>query len=93
MANEDESISIHHIYKYGKWEELERHAEDLLSMLATRTVMLKYDQKTMPVPMMYSDEDETVEMTVGDIECEIEVLGDRLYDLSRLNFKEEEHRG
>jgi hypothetical protein len=37
---------------------------------------------------MYT-EDEEVEMTVGDIECEIEVLGDRLYVLTRLDYEKE----
>jgi len=89
----DESIQIHHIYKYGKWEELMLHTDELLDMLIARETLLKYKPEgTIAVNVTYTD-DETVEMSVGDIECELEAVGDRIYELTRLDIDMEAHRG
>jgi len=78
MPNEA-AISIHLVLKGKKWELIQDVAEELACMCVAHEEALKNGEEPTGIVMM----------TAGDIECEVEVYGDALWQLTRLDYKEQ----
>ena len=87
------AISIHLVMKGEKWQLLQDWAENLVDMCGAHEVALA--QGEAPVwkwngSVHQPDEvSEIVMMTAADIECEVEVCGDGIWQITRIDYKED----
>ena len=88
MADNEESISIHLVLKGKKWELIQDVAEELACMCVAHAEALEKDEAPCPYGE-FGKPTGIVMMNAGDIECEIEVYGDALYTLTRIDYKED----
>ena len=87
MPNEA-AISIHLVLKGKKWELIQDVAEELACMCVAHEEALKNGEAPCPYGE-FGKPTGIVMMTAGDIECEVEVYGDALWQLTRLDYKEQ----
>jgi hypothetical protein len=92
MSNEA-AISIHLVMKGEKWELLQDWAENLVDMCEAHKVALVKGEApifkwngSVHQPGAVS---EIIMMTADDIACEIEVCGDGIWQITRLDYKED----
>jgi len=92
MAENEKSIKIELVLKGDKWLLIQDWAEELAALCVAHAEALEVDC----VPVLIWDgsvktEDKNVAhvmMTAEDIECEVEVFGDAIWRLTRLDFEE-----
>ena len=88
MADNEESISIHLVLKGKKWELIQDVAEELACMCVAHAEALEKGEAPCPYGE-FGKPTGIVMMSAGDIECEIEVYGDALWQLTRIDYKED----